>query len=269
MENNEPKPLETETSLEDNRFEYKGVHLEAQSISKLYGGVQALNNINFKIEPGEIVGLIGDNGAGKSTLLKILSGALQPSAGKVFLDGKEVNISSPSVGRSLGIETVYQNLALINQLGVAQNLFLKREIIDSGLIGKLTRKLDNKVMLVRSREMLEQLQIHLRDYNRPVGFLSGGERQAIAIGRAVMWGTRLLLLDEPMASLGVHEIRKVLNLIKELGSRGVSITLITHNVRHVFEVVDRVVLLRLGEKVLDCPKEDTSVTEVTEMMTIL
>jgi ABC-type sugar transport system ATPase subunit len=269
MEQNESKPLEGETTHEDNRFQYSGVNLEAQKISKLYGGVQALNNVNFKIGPGEVVGLIGDNGAGKSTLLKILSGALQPSDGKIILDGEEVNISSPSVGRSLGIETVYQNLALINQLGVAQNLFLKREIISTGLIGKLTQKLDKKEMLTRSREMLEQLQIHLRDYNRPVGFLSGGERQAIAIGRAVMWGTRLLLLDEPMASLGVHEIRKVLNLIKELGSRGVSITLITHNVRHVFEVVDRVVLLRLGEKVLDCPKEDTSITEVTEMMTIL
>jgi ABC-type sugar transport system ATPase subunit len=269
MQSYQPKPLETEITLDDNKFQFTGVHLEAQNTSKFYGGVQALNNVDFKIEPGEIVGLIGDNGAGKSTLLKILSGALQPSTGKIILDGKEVQISSPSVGRSLGIETVYQNLALINQLGVAQNLFLKREIIDTGLIGKLTHKLDKKEMLVRSREMLEQLQIHLRDYTRPVGSLSGGERQAIAIGRAVMWGTRLLLLDEPMASLGVHEIRKVLNLIKELGSRGVSIILITHNVRHVFEVVDKIVLLRLGEKVLDCPKEDTSVTEVTEMMTIL
>jgi ABC-type sugar transport system ATPase subunit len=269
VNNIEPKPFETDLGFEENNLQFNGVHLEAQKITKFYGGVQALNQVDFEIKPGEIVGLIGDNGAGKSTLLKILSGALQPSGGRILLDEEEVNISSPSVGRSLGIETVYQHLALINQLGVAENLFLKREIIDANLLGKLTRKLNKKEMLVRSRETLEQLQIHLRDYSRPVGFLSGGERQAIAIGRAVMWGTRLLLLDEPMASLGVHEIRKVLNLIKELGSRGVSITLITHNVRHIFEVVDRIVLLRLGEKVLDCPKEDTSIAEVTEKMTIL
>jgi fructose transport system ATP-binding protein len=245
-----------------------GAHFELRNISKSYGAITALQGINMEVRPGEVIGLVGDNGAGKSTLIKIMSGAILPDDGQMLLDGNPVWFANPAQARALGIETVHQNLALVEHLDVADNLFLGRELVDSGFLGRLFRKLDKKEMRRIGKEVLMNLKIRLKDDRVTVGQLSGGERQAVSIGRAVMWGSRLLLLDEPTASLGVQEVRKVLDLVVQLKTTGIPIVLITHNINHIFSVVDRVILLHLGQKLLDCPKEETSLAQVTDLMSV-
>jgi fructose transport system ATP-binding protein len=262
--------IQSTSPLPDVQFSEKrsGAHFELRGISKSYGAIKAVQEIDMEIHPGEVIGLVGDNGAGKSTLIKIMSGALQPDSGEMFLDQKPVVFADPAQARALGIETVYQSLALVEQLEVADNLFLGRELLESNYLGRIFRKLDRRQMRRIGKEVLGNLRIRLKDDRAPVAQLSGGERQAVSIGRAVMWGSRLLLLDEPTASLGVHEVRKALDLVLQLKTTGIPIVLITHNINHIFSVVDRVILLHLGKKVLDCSKEETSITEVTDLMTV-
>ena len=214
---------------------------------------------------GEVLGLLGDNGAGKSTLIKILSGFMRPDTGSVFVDGEEVTIRSVDHARSLGIDTVYQDLALVPSLSVAHNMFLKREITTG--VGPI-RWLNNREMRKRARKYIEDIGIGtLRSVNAEVAMLSGGQRQAIAIARSVHSGATTLLLDEPLAAMGAREGKLILDLIRDLKESGdVSIVVIAHNYIQVFEIADRVNLLRNGTIVFDRPTSETSVDELTEIV---
>jgi ABC-type sugar transport system ATPase subunit len=219
--------------------------LEMRGINKSFGAVQALRDVDFKVYPGELVGLVGDNGAGKSTLVKIISGVEHPDSGTILFEGREVVIKDPDYAKELGIETLYQDLALINNLDVVANLFLGREEYNSYLLG-LIKVLKNRRMEQDTIELLDRLGIRLGSIREKVEVLSGGQRQAIALSRAVGWGKKLVLLDEPTAALGVREAQQALELIRRLKEQNVAGVLISHNLEHVFSVVDRVVVLRRG-----------------------
>jgi fructose transport system ATP-binding protein len=215
----------------------------------------------------EIVGLVGDNGAGKSTLIKIISGALPPDAGTIMLEGRRVSIATPVDARGHGIETVYQDLALAPALDAAANLFLGREVVRPGGVASLLHWLDKREMRDRGRRMLESLQIRLPSVSTPVETLSGGQRQAVAVARALSWGTKLVIMDEPTAALGVAETAKVLELILQIKASGLSVIFISHNLPNVFRVVDRIVVLRLGRKVGDLSRTDATMEDVVRLMT--
>lgn len=219
--------------------------LELQGINKNFGAVQALRNVDFRVYPQETVGLVGDNGAGKSTLVKIISGVEHPDAGAIRWGGREVVIESPDDAKELGIETLYQDLALINNLDVTANMFLGRELVVPLLFGAIN-VLRTHEMEAETRRILESLGIELESVRETVEVLSGGQRQAIALGRAVGWGKRLVLLDEPTAALGVRESKQALESIRRLKGQGVAAVIVSHNLEHVFSVVDRVVVLRRG-----------------------
>lgn len=219
--------------------------LDVQHISKSFGAVQALNDVRLCVYPGEVIGLVGDNGAGKSTLVKIISGVEHADSGKIFFDGKEVAIHNPDDAKNLGIETLYQNLELINNLDVVANMFLGREKIRSFFFGAINL-LQNRQMELETQAILQGLQINMGSVREKVEVLSGGQRQAIALGRAVGWGKKLVLFDEPTAALGVAESRQALESIRRLKEKGVAAVIISHNLEHVFSVVDRVVVLRRG-----------------------
>ena len=227
--------------------------------------VTALVDVSLHLAKGEVLGLVGDNGAGKSTLIKILTGFMRPDSGTIFVNGEEVVIRSVDHARSLGIDTVYQDLALVPSLSVAHNMFLKRELTHG--IGPI-RGLDNREMRKRAREYIEDIGIGtLRSVNSEVAMLSGGQRQAIAIARSVHSGATTLLLDEPLAAMGAREGRLILDLIRELKERGdVSMIVIAHNYVQVFEVADRVNLIRNGTITFDRPTSETSVEELTEIV---
>lgn len=233
------------------------VVLKADGLSKAFGGLQALAGVSFTLHSGEVLGLLGDNGAGKSTLIKCLSGVYEPDEGSVVVDGEEVTFSGPLDAQAAGIETVHQGLALVQSLDVASNLFLNRELTRPGMgwMGWL----DRRRMMRESEDILARLGIRLDDARTEVIDLSGGQRQAIAIGRAVAWGRHIVLMDEPAAALGVEQSRHVLELIDTLRSQGVAVILISHNMQHVVEVCDRAVILRHGRKVADI--EVNGVTE--------
>jgi ABC-type sugar transport system ATPase subunit len=239
--------------------------IRVENISKSFGVVTALVDISIHLAKGEVLGLVGDNGAGKSTLIKILTGFMRPDAGTIFVNGEEVVIRSVDHARSLGIDTVYQDLALVPSLSVAHNMFLKREITHG--IGPI-RWLDNREMRKRARKYIEDIGIGtLRSVNSEVAMLSGGQRQAIAIARSVHSGATILLLDEPLAAMGAREGRLILDLIRELKERGdVSMIVIAHNYVQVFEVADRVNLIRNGTITFDRPTSETSVEELTEIV---
>src|SRR5437899_2634214 len=240
------------------------VVIRAEHIVKSYGAVKALRDINMHLAKGEVLGLVGDNGAGKSTLIKILTGFMQPDTGRIHVNGEEVTIRSVDHARSLGIDTVYQDLALVPALSVAHNMFLKRELTKG--FGPI-RWLDNREMRRRAREYIEDIGIStLRSVNAEVATLSGGQRQAIAIARSVHSGATTLLLDEPLAAMGAREGRLILDLIHELKQRGdVSMIVIAHNFLQVFEVADRVNLLRNGSIAFDRRTAETSVDELTQI----
>ncbi len=221
------------------------VLLELKGINKSFGAVRALVDVDFRVYPNEIVGLVGDNGAGKSTLVKIISGVVQPDTGRIFFQDREVSIRNPDGAKALGIETLYQNLALINNLDVVANMFLGRELVRAWPMG-LIRVLRSREMERQTDEILGRLQIGIGSVREKVEVLSGGQRQAIALGRAVGWGKQLVLLDEPTAALGVREGRQALDLISRLKEHGVSAVIVSHNLEHVFSVADRVVVLRQG-----------------------
>ena len=235
--------------------------LVAKKLSKKYGKVVALDNADLELYPGEVLGVIGDNGAGKSTLIKALCGAVIPDSGEIQLDGNKVSFTSPIEARKLGIETVYQNLALSPALSITDNMFLGREIRQKGLMGKFFKFLDQKAMAEEARKRLSDLGLlTIQNINQLVETLSGGQRQGVAVARATSFGTKVVIMDEPTAALGVKESRRVLELIGEVRARGIPIILISHNIPHVFEVADRIHVHRLGTRlcVIDPKKYEMS-----------
>ena len=240
--------------------------LSTRNITKRFGGLLALNNVNLELYKGEIVALVGDNGAGKSTLIKIISGALVPDEGEIFINGEKVRFETPLDAKKMGIETVYQNLALVNSLDVANNLFLGKEKVIS-LFGNSFRILKHKEMERSARQILENLGINIPNIRERVRVLSGGQRQCIAVARAATFGKNIVLLDEPTAALGVKEARHVLDITLKLKEHGISIIIITHNLEHAFMVADRFFVIRLGEKVGEKYKKDTNVNEIVNMIT--
>lgn len=224
--------------------------LEVRELSKSFGGLRALRDVSFSLRRGEVLGLLGDNGAGKSTLVKCIAGTHQPERGQILVDGREVRIANPDEARSLGIETVFQELALVGSLDVVANLFLGREARTGGP-GRLVGWLDRKRMSRETADTLARLEIRIPSLRAPVASLSGGQRQAVAVGRAVAWGRHIVLLDEPAAALGVEQAAHVLELVDRLRENGVAVVLVTHNMQHVLEVCDRVVVLRHGAVVAD------------------
>jgi simple sugar transport system ATP-binding protein len=237
--------------------------LRTEHISKSFGRVAALRDASIRLAKGEVLGLLGDNGAGKSTLLKILTGFLQPSGGKIFFRGEEIALKSVSHARSLGIEPVYQDLALINELNVYRNMFLQREIMSNSFFGIL----DDRTMRERAVEQLDAMGVNIPKVDVEISKLSGGQRQAIAVARSVYANAKVLLLDEPTAAMGVRESAMILDLIRRLKERGeVSIILVAHNYAHVFDVCDRVSLLQNGEITFDRKTPDTSVEELMNLV---
>ena len=237
--------------------------LRVEGVAKRFGPVTALRNIDLTLHHGEVLGLLGDNGAGKSTLIKILSGYHKADAGTIYLDGEPVELSSVVHARSLGIDTVYQDLALVDELSVFHNVFLNREVVHPLPF----RLLNNRAMRRRAAEAIADIGVEISSVNAPVARLSGGQRQAIAIARSVHSDARILLLDEPLAAMGVREGGMVLDLIRRLREDGeVSIIMILHNYVHVFQACDRINLLNDGEIVLDKPTAESSVEELTEFV---
>ena len=225
---------------------------EVRNVSKSYGSVVALSDVSLKIHAGEVIGLVGDNGAGKSTLVKVLSGAHQPSEGKVILDGEERSWSSPRAALEAGVETLYQDSGLAPHLSVSSNVFLGRERYVKGILGKLGF-LAKKEMDLIAHENLERVGIAVPQSNRAVSQLSGGQRQAVAIGRAVSWASKVIILDEPTNHLGARQAGEVLSVIKAAKERGLGVLFISHTLPHVLQVTDRIVVLRLGKIVADAP----------------
>jgi simple sugar transport system ATP-binding protein len=240
--------------------------LEAQGIVKRYGHVEALSGADFSAEGGEVVALIGDNGAGKSTLVKVLSGVIQADDGEIRLGGEAVGLDSPQHARELGIETVFQDLALAPDLGPAENTFVGRELLKPGWRGKLGI-LDKATMRERALEAFVSMGTDVKDVYAPVAALSGGQRQSVAICRSIMWASRVLFLDEPTAALGVRQTRNVLDLIRRVAERGVGVVLISHNMPEVLEVSDRIEVLRLGRRVATFRGADSTVEQLVGAMT--
>ena len=242
--------------------------LKARNLTKRYGKVVALDHCDFDLYPGEILAVIGDNGAGKSTLIKALSGAVSADAGEVTLEGRKVNFTSPNDARNAGIETVYQTLAMSPALSIADNMFMGREIRKSGFMGKVMRQLDRKKMEDFARDKLAELGLMtIQNINQAVETLSGGQRQGVAVARAAAFGSRVIILDEPTAALGVKESRRVLELIQDVRSRGIPIILISHNMPHVFEVADRIHVHRLGKRLCVIDPKAYSMSDAVAFMT--
>jgi len=240
--------------------------LEARGLSRSFGAVRALDQVDFDINAGEVVALIGDNGAGKSTLVKALSGNLALDSGEIYYAGGKIDLTSTARANKLGIETVYQDLALAPHLNPAQNMFLGREIPAPGLLGKLGF-LDNKLMRLRSKTAFDELGATVRSLTDPVGGMSGGQRQAIAIARAVNWAKGVIFLDEPTAALGVVQTKNVLETIRRVRDKGVGVVFISHNMPNVMDVADRVQVLRLGRRIATFEANRTNMEELVAAMT--
>jgi fructose transport system ATP-binding protein len=242
--------------------------LEARGLAKRYGRVVALDHADFDLRRNEILAVIGDNGAGKSTLIKALCGAVIPDAGEILLDGQPVHFKSPMDARNAGIETVYQNLALSPALSIADNMFLGREIRKAGLTGRLFRRLDKSGMAKIAREKLSELGLlTIQNINQSVETLSGGQRQGVAVARAAAFGSRVVIMDEPTAALGVKESRRVLELMLDVKRRGLPIVLISHNMPHVFEVADRIHIHRLGKRIAVINPKEFTMSDAVAIMT--
>ncbi len=236
--------------------------LQARGLTKRYGSVTALDNADFDLRSGEILAVIGDNGAGKSSLIKALSGASIPDSGEIKLDGKPVNFKGPIDARRCGIETVYQDLAVAPAMTIAENLFLGREILREGFLGKYLRMIDKKQMLAESAKRMSDLKVGINSMTQTVETLSGGQRQCVAVSRAAAFARHVVILDEPTAALGVKEGNMVLELIRRVRDKGLPVILISHNMPHVFEIADRIHIQRLGSRaaVVDPKKIDMSDT---------
>jgi simple sugar transport system ATP-binding protein len=240
--------------------------LEARGIVKSFGKVRALRGADFTVEPGEVVAMVGDNGAGKSTLVKVLSGVEQPDGGEILFEGEPVTLATPHEARDLGIETVYQDLALAAELDPASNLFLGRELRRSGVLGALGF-LDKRAMRREAGQTFGRLSVRIEDVTAPVATLSGGQRQGIAVSRAVRWASKVVFMDEPTAALGVVQTRNVLDLIGRVREQGLSVVLISHNMPEVLEVADRIEVLRLGERVARFKRGEVTMEEIVGAMT--
>jgi len=242
--------------------------LTARGLVKRYGRVTALDHADFDLYPGEILAVIGDNGAGKSTMIKAISGALTPDDGEIRLEGQPVHFRSPMDARKVGIETVYQNLALSPALSIADNMFLGREIRKPGIMGKWFRSLDRAAMEKQARAKLSELGLMtIQNINQAVETLSGGQRQGVAVARAAAFGSKVVIMDEPTAALGVKESRRVLELILDVRARGLPIVLISHNMPHVFEVADRIHIHRLGRRLCVINPKDFTMSDAVAFMT--
>jgi fructose transport system ATP-binding protein len=241
--------------------------LQARRLAKHFGHVVALNGADFELYPGEITAIIGDNGAGKSTLIKALSGAIQPDAGEILLDGEHVRFRSPLDARRAGIETVYQDLAVAPSLDIAENIFLGRELRRGGAAGYVLRALDKRTMRREASRHFSDLRIGIPSIGQAVENLSGGQRQGVAVARASAWGRRLVIMDEPTAALGVKETRQVLDLILRVRERGLPVILISHDMPHVFELADRIQIMRLGTRVAVVTPQTHSMPEAVAIMT--
>lgn len=238
--------------------------LQVKDLYKHFGGLVAVDHVSLDIHPGEVVGLVGDNGAGKSTLIKMISGAYKPDGGQILLNGEAVLFSTPLEARRRGIETIYQDLALCENLDASANIFLGREKMRHQL--GIFRVLDRSFMLRESRQVLDQLDIRIPELRHPIRQLSGGQRQAVSIARAVYWKAHLMIMDEPTAALGVPEQLKVLELIRTLRNQGVPVILISHNMLDVFAVADRVIVMRRGSKAGERKISETDENEVVGLM---
>jgi fructose transport system ATP-binding protein len=242
--------------------------LQARGLVKQFGRVVALDGADFDLLSGEILAVIGDNGAGKSTLIKALAGAINPDAGQIFVEEKAVHFHSPIEARREGIETVHQTLALAPSLSIADNLFLGREIRQKGLLGRVLRPLDRRRMQREARGHLSALGLlTIQDINQAVETLSGGQRQAVAVARAAAFGSRVIIMDEPTAALGVKESDRVLNLIRDVNLRGLPIVLISHNMPQVFEVAHRIHIMRLGRRIAVISPKSHSMSDAVAIMT--
>lgn len=240
--------------------------LEARGLSRSFGTVRALDNVDFEAYAGEVTALIGDNGAGKSTLVKALSGNLQVDTGQILFEGKPLDTSNPSAVSALGIETVFQDLALAPHLDPVQNMFLGREVPRRG-VGGMLGMMNRKEMVKQSKSAFEELGATVASLTSPVGEMSGGQRQAVAIARAVHWASRVIFLDEPTAALGVRQTKNVLETIKRVRDKGLAQVFISHSMPHVMEVADRIEVLRLGRRVASLKTKDTSMEELVGLMT--
>ncbi len=238
--------------------------LEGRDLSKKYGGLDALINVTIRIRRNEVVALLGDNGAGKSTLVKILSGAITPSGGQIFMDGSPVQLRTTREAKDLGIETVYQDLALVDCLSIEENIYLGKEIVKKQFGIEV---LQNSKMKSGALKYLSEVGINIDDPDRLVSELSGGQRHAVAISKGAFWTEKILILDEPTAALGVQETNKILDMIISLRLRGLTIIFITHNMQHAFLVADRFFVLRAGEKVGEREKQETDPNEIVKMIT--
>ncbi|KFE69032.1 ATP-binding cassette domain-containing protein [Hyalangium minutum] len=240
--------------------------LELKGVSKRFGAVQALTTVDFEVRPGEVVALVGDNGAGKSTLIKIISGIIPIDEGQVLFEGRPVSLNGPQASSSLGIATVYQDLALCDNLDVVGNLFLGREV-RSGAAGKLTGWLDETAMEQQASALLQRLSVSIPSVRTQVAALSGGQRQSIAVARAMMGSPKMVLLDEPTAALGVAQTRQVLDLIRRLREQGLGVVVISHNLMDVFSVSDRIIVMRLGKRVATFDTQAAKEVEVVSAIT--
>lgn len=236
--------------------------LRMENIHKFYGSVHALKGVDFEVGYNEVVGLVGENGAGKSTLIGIISGSIPKSSGRMFFKGREVNITSVKDARKLGIETVYQEQALVDNLSVFKNIFLGRELLRPGLI----KLLDTKRMREEAEKITKSLGLHIATPDQEVRFCSGGERQGIAIARAMYFKAELVILDEPTRGLAVYGVQKVMEFVRLLKDSGSSVVLISPHPRHVYPVADRIVVLSRGEKVADLRKSETSIEELERII---
>ena len=237
--------------------------LRMTGICKYFSGIHALEDVDFELYPCEILALVGDNGAGKSTLIKIIAGVHSPDRGAIYIEGQKVDIQNPQKARGLGIETVYQDLALVDTRDVADNFFLGREPTKD----RLGIWVDKKKILEKTASTLKQLGITIPSLKIAIRHLSGGQRQALAVGRAIPWGGRIIIMDEPTAALGVEESAKVLELVSRLKQQGASIIIISHNLQHVFDVADRIFVLRGGRRVGSRLKHETNGDEIVKMIT--
>ncbi len=239
--------------------------LRVTNITKRFGGLTAVNDVSLDVNIGEVIGLLGDNGAGKSTLIKMISGVYKPDEGEMFFNGQKAEFSSPREARDIGIETIYQDLALAENLDVGSNIFLGREILNS-YMGGLIKTVNHSRMREEAVKALDRLDIRLPSLTQQVLNLSGGQRQAVAIARSIYWNAKLMIMDEPTAALGVSEQRKVLRLVKTLCNQGVPVIIISHNMQDVFAVATRIVVMRRGKKVGERITSQTTPDEIVSLM---
>lgn len=249
-------------------MEKRQVVLEVRKLCKFFGGIKAVNEVDMKLYKGEIIAIVGDNGAGKSTLIKTISGVYKKNSGEIYVNGNKVNINEPNDAKRYGIETVYQEGGLIPTFNAYLNLFLGREKFQDNIFGKWFKFVNFKYMKEETQKMLKKIGIEIKDIDSELNNLSGGQRQSVAVGKAVYWGGQIIIFDEPTNNLGAKQERKVIDLVKKIRNEyNISIIIITHNISHVFELVDRIVILRNGIKVGERMRTKTNPNEVVSMIT--